>query len=90
MAKTPPPTTVKTRIAVAVDSEGNWNAVGAGTAKKQQQSNERAADEAMDYLSSNAPTQRVVFVEAEVPVPQIIGKTVQGAVVGEPKPRKKA
>lgn len=65
--------TVKVRIAVGMDADGNWCAVGDG----------RSSDEAkMKFLTEHAPVKvaEVYFVEAEVPVPLPPG-VIEGQVV---------
>jgi hypothetical protein len=69
--------TQKVRIAVVVQPDGNWNAVGwrdAGDDEKR--------DAVLTFLEE-VPGEIVVWVEAEVPVPERVETTVQGTVTGE-------
>lgn len=67
--------TVKVRIAVAIDSKGNWNACG----WPDQKDKGEMAGIALDSLPGD-PYEVVHWVEADVPIPESL--TVQGAVVG--------
>lgn len=66
--------TVKVRIAVAVDSNEEWSAVG-----WDDQSPDQCATSAIQNLGGNNPTH-VVFVDAVVPVPRQRPKVVKGKV----------
>lgn len=61
---------MKVRIAVAVDADGDWNAVGCRAL-----SDEKAAGYAADTISD---PYHVRFVEADVPLPDI--STIRGEV----------
>jgi len=65
----PPPTTVRVRIAVSVDADGNWRASG--------ESNLRDAIAAR--YGSLGGSARLCWVEADVPLPE--AGTVVGVVV---------
>lgn len=62
--------TVRVRIAVAVDSDGDWNACGSRTT-----TDDGAAQYAADTVGS---PYHVRFVEAQVPVPDVA--TIRGEV----------
>jgi hypothetical protein len=70
------PKTVKVRIAVAVDPEGDWNATG-----WRGRDGEPVDEEAMEIVADNLnPGERRFWVEAELPVPERDAVTIQGAV----------
>lgn len=65
--------TVKVRIAVAVDRDGNWSAFGC---------NEHTDKVDMNYaVAGDESLTGRYFVEAELPIPTV--PTVQGTVVEE-------
>jgi len=69
--------TVRVRIAVAVNSQGAWNSNGWGWADKQRPDADLVAG-AFDGLPEDEAREHVVFVEADVPVPE--PKTIEGTV----------
>jgi len=68
---------VRVRIAVAIDDTGLWSAVGNCAYEDDQE----AIDAANDYLpSESSPCRQVVWVEADIPVPD--SEVVEGKVIG--------
>jgi hypothetical protein len=68
---------IKVRIAVAINEEGAWCSCGWARAD----GDERITGLALEGLDSKDPMgERVVFVEAEVPMPEKVDRTIQGEV----------
>jgi hypothetical protein len=66
---------IPVRIAVAVDRNGFWSAVGSCA----YESTEETAQAALDYLpQESTPPRHVVWVSADVPLP--VAEVVQGVV----------
>lgn len=66
-------TTKRVRIAVAIDAEGRWSANGYF-----EHDDERCTDEALYQMWGDSCHTAVVFVEADVPIPQVA--TIEGRV----------
>jgi hypothetical protein len=64
----------KIRIAVAVDSEGSWNASGWGNVIKKESYDQEAMDIAVDGTEDG---ERRYFIEAEIELPE------DSVIVGE-------
>lgn len=65
--------TVKVRIAVAVNADGNWNSSGWKKAKDSD-----AMDLAQEGLQEISSCEKVYWVEADIPIPE--PEIVQGKV----------
>jgi hypothetical protein len=83
--------TVRVRIAVAVDEKGRWACSGwnepalvalrsnpKDAAKQDESDRENAVDELDAHFGDGLGTHHVVFVEADVPIPE--AQVVQGEV----------
>ncbi|HYE70361.1 MAG TPA: hypothetical protein VD932_02435 [Aquabacterium sp.] len=72
--------TVRVRIAVAVNERGYWSSCGCGAPEdKPSTARDRImAEAALDELPSEGG-ENVVFIEADVPVPE--PKTIEGTVI---------
>ena len=69
--------TQKIQIAVAIDAEGKWCAIGCGPGNVGRQEFARAMADAEDTLDSVTVTAEHL-IEAELPIPE--SKTVRGTV----------
>ena len=67
--------TVKVRIAVAVDTQGNWASSGWSEKGDQVDINEYMADIARECVGEG---EALYWVEAEIPMPEV--QTIQGDV----------
>ncbi len=66
----------KIRIAVAINSSGQWNCAGWSNAK-----NNDICDMALEGLQNEDRMEKIYFVEAEIEVPSSEPTVVKGTVV---------
>ncbi len=70
--------TKRVRIAVAVNEDGKWCAMGWGGGMIGKQTDAELTSHALEGLDNDATSEHVVFIEADVPIPESV--TVEGKV----------
>jgi hypothetical protein len=68
---------MKIKIAVAINSEGNWSCAGWGSSKRKPvQEDKVLTTTASDYLDEISQEEKYYFIECEIPVPTPVTETL--------------